>query len=505
MARVVSLWLPDWPTDRLRRQCAAPDEGPFVIRTHNGRRLVIAAANSDARALGLYSGMPLTEAKALVPDLSVVDARPVDDGAALKELARWCLHYAPLTAPDPPDGVWIDATGCTHLFGGEAAMLADMIARLSRAGFCARAAIADTPGAAHALARFSAEVATVAPSGGVANLLAPLPVAALRLSPETVAALRNLGLERIGALMAIPRGPLAHRFHDALPLRLDQALGHAAEPIAPVPPQSLIQHRIGFVEPLLTLEAFAISINRLCDVVCMALEQAGQGARRLDLLFERVDGVVQAIRIGTAGPSRDARHLAKLLIGRLETVNPGLGVEAMRLVVSLAEAFGRAQMDGRFDGADAEETDMAPLIDRLRNRFGARRIYQIGSAESDMPERSVRRVFEAVRRESGSSWPADLPRPARLLAQPQRIQALSVLPDRPPASFVWRRMRHRIRRADGPERIAGEWWRSDREVASTRDYWAVEDEQGRRFWLYRNGDGTDPTTGDLSWYLHGLF
>jgi protein ImuB len=445
--------------------------------------------------------MPLAQAQALVPGLRIADADPAGDAAALAELAGWCLRYAPLTAADVPDGVWIDASGCAHLFGGEAAMLADMAARLARGGIAARAAIADTPGAAHATARYGGP--SVVPPGGHAEALAPLPVAALRLAPEMAAALRTLGLERIGELAAAPRGPLARRFGPALLTRLDQALGRVAEPITPVLPPAAVQHRLTFVEPLLTAEAFAAVIDTLAAAVCTALDRAGQGARQLDLVFERVDATTQAVRVGLARPARAPRPLARLLTDRLDTVDPGLGVEAMRLVVSRAEAWVAVQARTALVEEDAAP-DIAPLVDRLQNRFGAHRVYRVEPVESDVPERSVRRVPALAPAGPLGGWPA-LPRPARLLPCPQRVQALSVLPDHPPAAFVWRRVRHRVRRADGPERITGEWWRRDRETAAVRDYWAVEDEAGRRFWLYRSGDGVDPATGDLSWYLHGLF
>ncbi len=445
--------------------------------------------------------MPLAHAQALVPGLRIADADPAGDAAALGELAAWCLRYAPLTAADLPDGVWIDATGCAHLFGGEAAMLAHMTTRLARAGIGARAAIADTPGAAHAMARHGNQF--IVPPGNAALALTPLPVAALRLAPEMVTTLRTLGLERIGQLAAAPRGPLVRRFGPALLTRLDQALGRVAEPITPVLPPETVQHRLAFIEPLLTAEALATVIDTLANAVCTALDWAGLGALRLDLMFERVDATVQAVRVGLARPARAPRHLARLLAERLETVDPGLGVEAMRLIVSLAEPMAPEQTRAALTDAEAP-ADIAALVDRLQNRFGAHRVYRMEPVESDVPERSVRRV-PALAFAGPASWPADLPRPARLLPRPQRVQALSVLPDHPPAAFIWRRVRHRIRRADGPERITGEWWRRDGEMAGVRDYWAVEDEAGRRFWLYRSGDGVDRATGDLSWFLHGLF
>ncbi|HJS87144.1 MAG TPA: DNA polymerase Y family protein, partial [Acetobacteraceae bacterium] len=315
--------------------------------------------------------------------------------------------------------------------------------------------------------------------------------------------------------------PLARRFGPALLLRLDQAFGRAPEPITPILPPEAVQHRMHFVEPLLTANVFATVIDTLADAVCATLAERELGARQLDLTFERVDGRVQVLHAGLACPARAPRHLARLLVERLEMVDPGLGVEAMLLVASRTERLAPAQAGmfaesvlvgggtaGDVNYALGQEfrapADIAALVDRLQIRFGAGRVYRMEPVESDVPERAARRVPALAPLGPLLAWPA-LPRPPRLLLYPQPIQALSVLPDHPPAIFIWRRVRHRVRRADGPERISGEWWRSEREVAAVRDYWAVEDEGGRRFWLYRSGDGIDPATGDLSWFLHGLF
>jgi protein ImuB len=511
-----------------------------VTSAHDGHRRVIAAVDAAARALGLHPGLPLAQAQARIPGLAVAEAEPDADAAALARLAAWCLRYAPLTAPDPPDGVWIDATGATHLAGGEAALLADLVDRLHRAGFTTRAAIADTPGAAHAMARHGVNLlplplregvgergrrqghtkafhpetppptlpeentthTTIVPPGTTATALTPLPIRALRLPDDIIKTLYRLGLTRIGQLMAAPRAPLTRRF-GTIPLRrLDQALGKVFEPIVPLDPPELISRRLPFAEPLLTAEALSAAIARLARSVCRRLERAGLGARRLDLLFERVDGSVQAIRVGTASPARDPAHLARLLDERLETVDPGPGIEAMRLTLPLVEPFAHTQTATLLD--DEAAPDLAVLLDRLANRLGTASVYRIAPVESDVPERSVRRI-PPLAPPTRRAWQADLPRPTRLLSPPQPVRALAPLPDHPPVAFTWRRKRFRVRRADGPERIHGEWWRRDAETLAVRDYFQVEDEDGRRFWLFRRGDGVDAETGDLSWFLHGIF
>jgi protein ImuB len=331
--------------------------------------------------------------------------------------------------------------------------------------------------------------------------MADFPIEALRLPPDTLAGLRLMGFERVGPLAAAARAPLVRRFGPLLAARLDQAAGILFEPIMPVTPSALIQARLTFVEPLLTAEAFSSVIARLVALVCGDMERAGLGARRLDLLFERVDGSIQAIRIGTARPARDARHLGRMLDERLEHVDPGLGVEAMHLIVAVADLLGFVQTSSSLL-TDASP-DITPLVDRLANRLGPALVYRIAPVESDVPERSVR-LMPALTRITGT-WPADLPRPVRLLDPPQPVDAMALLPDHPPVTFTWRRVRHRVRHADGPERIAGEWWKRDREWFAVRDYFRVEDEAGRRFWLFRHGNGTDAETGDMRWFLHGFF
>ncbi|MGE0224830.1 MAG: DNA polymerase Y family protein [Acetobacteraceae bacterium] len=505
MRRVVSLWFPTLATDRLNgRHAGTRDTGaPLVTAHHDGRRRVIAAADMAARGAGLSPGMTLAQAQAMVPGLAVQPADPEADAAALRHIAAWCLRYAPLAAPDPPDGVWMDITGCAHLFGGEGALLRDVVGHLSAQGLSARAAVADTPGAAHAVARFGNGQAVV-PPGNVAAVLASLPVDALRPAADMLEGLRLLGIERIGQLAELPRAPLVRRFGAALATRLDQALGRVFEPIVPVFPPDVPQIRRGFVEPLLTAEAFSTVIACLTQALCAEMEKAGQGTRRLDLLFERVDGSVQALRIGTARPSRNPRHLARMLDERLEQLDPGLGVEAMWLVAPWVERLAYVQASVRLTEADDAGQDIAPLVDRLANRFGAERVYRIAPVESDVPERAVRRL-PVLAQHRPASWPADLPRPVRLLDPPQPVEAMALLPDHPPVAFTWRRVRHRVRHADGPERIAGEWWKRDGETRSVRDYFRVEDEEGRRFWLFRRGDGTDTLTGDMRWFLHGFF
>jgi protein ImuB len=505
MSRVVSLYLPNWPTDRLRRKMgdAAPDVAlPLVLVGQTGRRHEVTAANAVALKVGLRVGMPATKAQALVKEVVIHHADPAADAEALERLAVWALRYSPIVAADDPDGLVIDATGASHLHGGEDAMLADMIGRLEAVGITARAAVADTRGSAHALARFTARPGLVVPERECAERIKPLPVAALRLAPDTVADLRKLGFERIADLLATPRAPLTLRFGPELGRRLDQATGRTGEPIEPIRPPDIVEAQQIFAEPIGAPETIARYVAKLTIKLCEELELRGLGARRLDLLFGLVDNRVQAVRVGTAQPVRDVKRLTRLLCDKIEKVDPGFGIEIMRLAATAAEPFATRQLISSL--VDEPEADVSGLIDILANRVGESRLYRFAAVASDVPERSVQRVSPAAPA-TGVGWPTHWPRPARLLAPPEPIDTVALLPDHPPVSFTWRGSRRRVRRADGPERVFGEWWKRDAELIAVRDYFQVEDDAGERFWIFRAGDGEDAATGSHKWFLHGIF
>lgn len=447
--------------------------------------------------------MAVARAQALVPGLVIRDADPGADAEGLERLAFWALQrFSPVVAVDPPDGLVLDTTGADHLHGGEASLLASLVRRLAASGVEARAAVADTWGAAHAAARFPGGETVLVPPGGARAMLRPLPIAALRLDPRIVAGLRLLGFERIGDLMDAPRAPLALRFGEAVGRRLDQALGQAAEPVDPVRVADLVEVRRVFAEPIGAAETIARYTAKLAAALCAELERRGLGARRLDLLFNRVDGTLQAVRVGTARPVRDERRLTRLLCDKIETVDPGFGIEAMRLAAVVAEPLRDSQLVSSL--AEEAEPDISDLIDTLANRVGANRLYRFAPVESDVPERSVARI-PPLAPDTDATWESEWPRPPRLLPRPEPIETMALLPDNPPVWFTWRGVRRRVRRADGPERIRGEWWKRDAEMTAIRDYFRVEDEAGGRYWLFRSGDGEHADSGSQRWFLHGIF
>lgn len=474
---------------------------PLVLAETVARKQIISAACPAARALGLAPGMALTHARALVPDL---DARPADraaDAAVLERLARHAArHWTPTAAPTP-DGLWLDLTGTTHLFGGEDRFCRQVLRFLARLGLSARIAISDTPGAAHAVARFAGSAVTVVPLGGSVQAIASLPVEALRLEPHALVAAKRFGIERIADLLPMARAPLARRLGQAAITRLDQAIGRMSEPITPTTLEETPIAERRLLEPVTTPEAISQVIADLVGDLAGVLRERGLGARSLNLALLRVDGTEQHVMVGTAKATRDAAHLTRLLLLKVETIDPGLGIEISRLAATRTDPLGATALAAVLAGSE-EAPDLAPLIDQLAGRVGGSAIFRTSLVESDVPERAVQRVDPLG---DASGWPA-WRRPAKLLHRPEPLSGvIALLPDHPPRRFAWRGTTHDVVAGDGPERIYGEWWVRGGEVWAVRDYYRVEDREGRRFWVFRRGDGVDDGTGDLTWWMHGAF
>jgi protein ImuB len=585
MHRVLYVFLPDWAIDRLRRNGLLPhtspaapsgnrspisnnapprrrpgpitamgpglrrdgeedtNELPFATVIVAGGKQLLAAVNPAAAAKGIAPGLPLADALSFLPGLATRPAEPAADEAALYRLAEWCGRYSPWTAPDfsqnhGHDGVKIEVTGSAHLWGGEAELAADLSRRLARQGIVHRLAIADTIGAAWGLARYAAREAApliVAPEK-TREALAPLPVAALRLDPAIVHGLRRVGLRRVGDVIKMPRDALARRFGEDITRRLDQALGDLPEPLSPIGEVPSRRVRLSFAEPISDQADLARAVERLTQDLVTRLAREGMGARRLTLGFHRIDGRVEPIRIGTARPSRDPVHLAKLMIGKLDTVDPGLGIEDAILAAFVVEALAPEQLETpllraaapppspageSWGGGFLTSTSFAPLFDRIGAKLGPDALGRLEARESHIPERASIAVpitesdaFKEPPRPplggEGHPPPTKPPRPVRLFAPPEPIEAVMwIVPDDPPSRFTWRCRPHRVAQADGPERIAEEWWQPDGQLIdgagapdAIRDYYRVEDETGRRFWLFRAGLPGDPPP---RWFLHGVF
>jgi protein ImuB len=497
-------------------------EQPFALVDRTGRGVVLHAVDATARQhFGLRPGQSHADARAIAPGLVSASAEPEEERRALKALALWFERFSPLVAVDSglpeQEGLLIDMTGGAHLFGGEEALLAEILRRLKTAGIEAAAAVADTPGAAFALARWSGLPAAVAPPGGTREALAGLPVEALRLDDDAVRLLARFGLQRIGDLYGLPRAGLARRFRDdrtglALVRRLDQALGAEAEPLRPERPPSDYRVWQAFAEPLLEAEGVAWALPALAEALCAQLEQDGQGARLLGLDAFRTDGRVVRLAAGLSAPSRTPAHLLRLLKEKgIETLDLGFGADALMLSAVAAEPLagrqGNLAGDPRLAGADA----LAGLIDRLQAKLGEDAVTRPQGVESHLPERSERRVPAGPRPPPSVAAPPSRPRPLLLLDPPEPVEALAELPDAAPSRFTWRRVAHRVTKAQGPERLSPEWWRPEAvlgpRAARTRDYYAVEDESGRRFWLFREGlyDRIEGEDRLPQWWIQGAW
>lgn len=506
--RCLSVWLPHWPTDRFRRRGPAEaasvarnairdGDRPLVLTATGKRGLAIVAVDPVAAAEGLRPGLPLADARALVPHLTAAPADPDEDARALDRLAEWACRYSPWAATDGPDGLILDVTGCDHLFGGEAALAEEMAARLRRFKINARIGLAGAPAAAWAWARHGE--GGVLPAEREAAALHALPVAALRLPPALVGDLGRLGLRTIADLAAQPPGPLTARCGEAPVRRLSQMLGRRAEPISPRrPPAEWRVHQI-FADPIGAPESIARSLQHLLEALCRDLALKERGARRLVLAAYRADGEVRRLEVGVGRPVRSVRHLRRLFDQKLDRIDPGFGIDAMVLEAAATDPLPAGQMG--FEDAEGGGAALAELVDRLQNRLGRDRVVRLVPVESHVPERAVTLV-PAPAPAGASDWTSLPPRPVRLLPCPEPIEVTAAVPDDPPLFFRWRKIGHQVSRAEGPERIAPEWWRRD-ETADIRDYYWVEDTDGRRFWVYR--DGAFAAGRPPRWYLHGLF
>lgn len=459
-----------------------------------------------ALKLGLFPGQPLGDASAICPTLIWLEDAPVVDAAALSALAAACTSLTPLVAPDRPDGLWLDVTGCLE---AEADLATRLHAYLTQEGLPSRIAVATTPGAAWALAHVQAQTGlTILTEGEETKALRSLPLTCLRLEPFLIRQFSRLGLRRIGDLMRIPRGEITVRF-GALPLlRLDQALGRQEESIGwPCPPIDYTEE-LAPVEALLTVEGLTHALALLTTRLCARLAIQNQGCQRLIVRFFRVDGTSTQVVTTTSQPCRDAGWLTRLLVSQLSNVDPGYGVEKLRMA---AEALTKlAATQAHLQDIQVEDHGRLTLpaaLDLLSNQIGTKKIWRWAPRDSHVPERSVQVASPLV----DACWEAIPPqsRPIRLLPRPEAIEATALLPDDPPFQFLWRGLRHRVCHASGPERIAAEW-RHHHPASSDcpdhtriRDYYQVEDESGCRFWLFRYGH-YDATRAP-GWFLHGIF
>ncbi len=510
--RIMAIWLPRLAIDRWRHAegCArgeGADGAPTVLIAETARGLRIEAANDAALAAGAAPGIMLPDARTLCPWLRTASSDPEGDRAFLERLAAWAQRWGPWSAVDEPDGLLVDVSAVSHLFGGESRLLADAQGVFARRGLATRLAIAPTAGAAWALAHHAADRAILGSGNDAAQRLGKLPVAALRLEADVLLMLRRLGLKRIGDFAGIGRDTLRRRFRGDSPsanplLRLDQLLGRMPEPLLPVSPAhpALAQRRLP--EPICHREALDRVVADLARDMARALELRGEGARRLALGLWRVDGEVLSRRLELAAATRDPEHFRRLFAARLDTVDAGFGIELAQLSADWCEPLTIAQPHLERTGGEAG-VSLAVCMDRLTVRLGPGAVRRPALYRSHIPERAQRwrPPLEAETPSQESLVFHD--RPLKLLDKPEKIAVLYATPDGHPRQFRWRGGLHDVVRVEGPERIAPEWWREKGSVR-LRDYYRIEDAAGRRYWIYRAGLAGDGRGGLPDWFLQGL-
>jgi protein ImuB len=500
--RYLAVFLPLLPAERLIRQRGSAPDTPFALVEKERGAMRLVACDASALGLGLMPGTALADARARVPELAVFDHDPAADLKLLCWLADGCERYTPAVMFDPPQRLFLDITGCEHLFGDETLLATSLKTRLRRHGLTCRIALGATPDSARAKAKYGVMA------------IADLPVEALDGSDKVHKALRRAGLRTIGQLAIRPRKPLAARFGKGVVVKLARLLEEEDSRITPRRRLPVIYAEENFAEPISRTNDVLATIEMLTIEVARQLQERRQGGRRFEVSLFRSDGHVARLAVDTGGPTRDAALLMRLIRERIDSLadplDPGFGYDLIRLEVPLAEVLVNVQvgLETKVD-ADAET---AALIDRLSVRLGSDRVRHFHAGNSHIPERGAYE-YPAQAGASLGQWPKSAPddpalRPFRLFDTPHPIEVIASVPDGPPRQFRWRRHVHHVVGYEGPERVAAEWWRRRTghqagQNGLTRDYYRVEDSEGRRFWLFRHGLYEELAAP--AWYLHGLF
>ncbi|MES2376635.1 MAG: DNA polymerase Y family protein [Bacteroidota bacterium] len=497
--RFISLWFRHLMTDWLTLRQPELKDVPFVLAGPERNRIVIRAANALAEAQGVHIGMAAADAKAIVPNLKVLDDIPGQPPKLLKALGEWCIRYTPIIAIDMPNGLILDITGCAHLWGGERPCLKEIVTRLRSKGYDVRGAMADTVGTAWAVARFG-KIKAIIGQDEQQDALLPLPPTALRLEPLILDRLHKLGFYTIGKFIGLGRTAMRRRFGDGFLLRLNQALGTEDEPLQLLQPIEAYSERLPCLEPINTAVGIEIAIKTLLENLCKRLAGEGKGIRTAILKCYRIDGQLVSATIGTNNATHNINHLFKLFELKIATIEPALGIELFTLEAPKAEDV-EPEQEVLWAPEDCGLTDtrLAELLDRLTNKIGPNAIHRYLPQERYWPELSIK-LAPSLKDKPATVWRTDRPRPSLLLPRPERIEVTALLPDNPPMLFIYKGERHVIKKADDAERIEREWWLDE---GPHRDYYMVEDDKGRRYWVFRSGHYADDNKPQ--WYIHGFF
>lgn len=545
--RILSLWFPRLGAERLIRAARGLHSGPLAVVAEQSNMQVITSLNTEAQAAGLRVGQPVRDAHAMCASLITRPRNAPAEAAFLTALRRWAGKFSPWVAEEAPDGLIVDLSGCAHLFGGEEALLSVLETDCADMGLSVQMGIADTLGAAWALARYAGQEATsdrngdaisqearatraragkrrhwtkggaapqvmalgggarIAAPGQAYGALSPLPIAALRLEDQVVAQLNRLGLRRIGDLLGQPRASLARRFGRGLVLRLDQAMGSAPEPVSPARPPHHFAVRMTLPNPIGLVEDVMAAVDRILPTLCTKLEEKGRGVRTLRLEAHRADQAAEVIEIGLARPTYDKNRIRPLLEMKIDKIDAGYGIDMLRLEAIQTEPIHARTIAGHAEARRVARnrlegnTAVDDLMAKLGARVGLDAITRRHPAASHIPEKTAQ-TLAAAWSEPARDWPAP-PRPRPLqMWQPEPVMA----PETPnvPCTFRWRGRDWQLAQATGPERIAPEWWLDDPNWRSgVRDYWVVVTEQGERLWLFYGHGGTM----SAGWLCQGQF
>ena len=494
MRRVLSIWLPQLPLDFRMRKGDPRVSAPFAIISEIKNAWRVTHLSEAARRAGLSPGLSLPDARAICPQLLTEPSDAVREAALLRALWRWADSFSPWVALDAPDGLFLDITGCAHLFGGERAMAEDARARLSDMHVTSRIGVADTKGAAWALARFKSGEIEIVPEGKTGAALAALPLEGLRLPPKTATDLRRTGLKTIGQVAEIKSAELARRFGLDLTKALSATLGHAPDPVSPKAADPIYAARMTLPDPIGLKDDLLNVLGRLIASVAGRLESDARGARRFALTVRCVDTGDHVLYIGFARPTYERRAILQQFERPLDGLKIEFGADWFRLEAVHIEPIQPFQIS--LDSYKQAEDDTSKIISTLGNRLGFARVRQFMPMQSHLPEREFICVEAMDRREPAAWTTAPRRRPVRLFKRPERL--ITIESGRPPKRFQWRKSVYATHDAKGPERLTAEWWQDDR--AATRDYWQVQTEDGPRLWLM-----TYPGSGEPNWYIAGRF
>ena len=495
--RFVTIWFRHLKTDWFSIRQPVLRDIPFVLSAADHGRMVITAVNKWALSKGIEPGTVVADARAIFPSLEVLDDDPSLSEKLLKAIAVWCIRYTNIVAIDPPDGIIMDVTGSAHLWGGEMKYIHDIHLRLKNRGYDVRATIADSIGAAWAIAHYGGNA--IVESGKQMEALFPLPPSALRLELNVADRLHKLGLHQIRNFISLPRSALRRRFGKELILKLDQALGNEEEPIIPVQPIEPWRERLPCLEPIVTATGIEIALHRLLDAICKRMQQEGMGIRKAIFTGFRADGKLEKIEIGTHRATLNAKHLFKLFENKISTIEPDPGIELFMIEALKAEKISPHQEKLWDSICGLEDPGLSEFMDRFANRFGNSPMRRFLPSEHYLPEKSFKESV-SLDETSSTPWLIGRPRPLRILSRPELIEVTAPIPDYPPMLFRYLGKLHKIKKADGPERIEQEWWIQD---GPHRDYYSVEDEEGQRYWLFRSGHYQE--NEKPKWFIHGFF